>query len=187
MGTVYFWEISQMVMQILWLGCYWYYISQAGTMEKGAGKQAAGMILTFSVLALWVWIPLWGAWLLVTGILLLYDLFFDGEPFGRQWWGILLPGLCLCGSALLPVETIFVSSGVILFVFLALLGSRRGSLRVGNGILTALKVPCTLTNKVLPTRQSSLGRNCWSTITGRSGRSIWTCGAGAMITTTICR
>ncbi len=138
MGTVYFWEISQMVMQILWLGCYWYYISQAGTMEKGAGKQAAGMILTFSVLALWVWIPLWGAWLLVTGILLLYDLFFDGEPFGRQWWGILLPGLCLCGSTLLPVETIFVSSGVILFVFLALLGSRRGSLRVGNGILTAL-------------------------------------------------
>ena len=56
-----------------------------------------GFGLVAGCLALSAWIPPWLAWLLVTGVLFLYSLFFDGEPFGRQWWRVLLPGLLLAG------------------------------------------------------------------------------------------
>ena len=64
-----------------------------------------GFGLVAGCLALSAWIPPWLGWLLVTGVLFLYSLFFDGEPFGRQWWRVLLPGLLL--AALLIVLTNF--------------------------------------------------------------------------------
>ena len=115
-----------------------------------------GFGLVAGCLALSAWIPPWLAWLLVTGVLFLYSLFFDGEPFGRQWWRVLLPGLLLAGCALVPralgrwsagfgdspVETAaaaaFLCNGPILFVFLLLFSGKRQSLRLWNGILTAL-------------------------------------------------
>lgn len=90
----YFWGISRGVFQILWLILYWFCLEQTGTMEKGAGRRALGFGLTAGSLALGIWFPLWTAWLPAVGVILLYGLFFDAEPFRRQWGRILLPGQC---------------------------------------------------------------------------------------------
>lgn len=153
METLDFWEISRGIFGILWLVLYWYYIGQVGTIERGLGKRMLGFGLAAGCLALSAWIPPWLAWLLVTGVLFLYSLFFDGEPFGRQWWRVLLPGLLLAGCALVsralglwsagfggcPVgAAAFLCNGPILFAFLLLLSGKRQSLRLWNRILTAL-------------------------------------------------
>lgn len=156
--------MEQEIFQLLWLGCYWYYIEQMGSMEKGIGKRALGICLTGVLLTASFWMPLFktgfqmvAAWVMITGILVLYDLFFDAEPFGRQWWRILLPGVCIAvgmmvirvqmsvvglqsdgDSALgvpLSVGRIFVLHGGIMLVFLLLLGKKRESLKIWNGVL----------------------------------------------------
>lgn len=99
--TVGFWEISRGILEVLWLILYWYYIEQAGTIEKGWKKRLLGFCIAAACLACSLWIPLWLSWVLVTGVLLLYDLFFDQEPFGRQWQRVLLPGLVLTVCALI--------------------------------------------------------------------------------------
>ncbi len=135
--------MEQEIFQLLWLGCYWYYIEQMGSMEKGIGKRALGICLTGAVLACSFFVPLFGmkfraaaAWVLIAGILTLYDLFFDAEAFVRQGWWILLPGLCIAvGVLAAEAEEIFVLHGGIMLVFLLLLGKKRESLRLWNGVL----------------------------------------------------
>ena len=135
--------MEQEIFQLLWLGCYWYYIEQMGSMEKGIGKRALGICLTGAVLACSFFVPLFGikfraaaAWILIAGILTLYDLFFDAEAFVRQGWRILLPGLCIAvGILAAEAEEIFVLHGGIMLVFLLLLGKKRESLRLWNGVL----------------------------------------------------
>ena len=135
--------MEQEIFQLLWLGCYWYYIEQMGSMEKGIGKRALGICLTGAVLAYSFFVPLFGvtfraaaAWILIAGILTLYDLFFDAEAFVRQGWRILLPGLCIAvGILAAEAEEIFVLHGGIMLVFLLLLGKKRESLRLWNGVL----------------------------------------------------
>ena len=135
--------MEQEIFQLLWLGCYWYYIEQMGSMEKGIGKRALGICLTGAVLACSFFVPLFGvkfraaaAWILIAGILTLYDLFFDAEAFVRQGWWILLPGMCIAAGVLaVEAEEIFVLHGGIMLVFLLLLGKKRESLRLWNGAL----------------------------------------------------
>ncbi len=138
MEMEYFWGISRGVFQILWLILYWYYLEQTGTMEKGAGKRALGFCIAAGSLLLGIWLPLWTAWLPAVGVILLYDLFFDAEPFRRQWGRIFLPGICLIAGACLPERTVFLFHGLILYIFLLLLLIRRESLRGGNTIMTAV-------------------------------------------------
>lgn len=137
------------IFQILWLTLYWYYAEQTGTMEKGAGKRAVGFCLTTGILILSFWLPLCLVWLLLTTVLMLYDLFFDQEPFKEQWHRILLPGLCLSLGMLflefdlnsklfLSLQNMFVLHGLIMLLFLLLLAKKRESLQVGSGILTAV-------------------------------------------------
>ncbi len=126
---------EQMIFAGFWLILYWYYAGQTGSMEKGAGKKAVGFGLTGALVMLSLLLPLWLIWLLISGVILLYDLFFDAEPFRRQWWRILLPGLCLTGAALLPPEMWFAANGGILLVFLFLLSGKRDSLSMANGVL----------------------------------------------------
>ena len=107
-------------------------------MEKGAGKRALGFCIAAGSLLLGIWLPLWTAWLPAVGVILLYDLFFDAEPFRRQWGRIFLPGICLIAGACLPERFVFLFHGLILYIFLLLLLKRRESLRGGNTIMTAV-------------------------------------------------
>lgn len=130
--------------QILWLILYWYYTEQVGTIEKGVGKRVLGFCLTAGILILSIWLPDSLVWLLLTAIMLLYDLFFDQEPFKKQWKWILLPGICISLGILfnsfemfLPAQNIFMLHGLITLIFLLLLAKKRESLRLISGILTA--------------------------------------------------
>lgn len=156
--------MEQVIFQVIWLCCYWYYAEQMGSMEKGFGRRVLGICLTGAVLAVSFLLPLFevrsrmaAAWMVIAGILMLYDLFFDAEPFEKQWRLILLPGLIIAAfllvfgtqtgvfplfsagnsisDALLPDGTIFVLHGGIMLVFLLLLGKKRESLKMWNGAL----------------------------------------------------
>lgn len=126
------------IFHIIWLLLYWYYTEQAGEQEKGAGKRVLGFLITAVLLVLCLWLPCALVWVLVSAVLLLYDLFFDREPFQRQWLKILLPGLVIAGASVFPKSSVFVLHGLVVLVFLLLLAKKRGSLRPGGGILTAL-------------------------------------------------
>lgn len=149
METEKFWEISRGIFQALWLILYWYYVEQVGCLEKGAGRRVIGFCLAALCLCGSLWYPLWFGWLLALGLMELYDLFFDEEAFVRQWWRVLLPGLCMAGiSALpglcgklgtaLPEGYLFCAHEVVLYLFLLLLSRKRDSLSPVNGILTAV-------------------------------------------------
>ncbi len=130
--------MEKTIFQILWLILYWYYLGQAGRLEKGKGKLAAGIGLTFGLLLLSFWIPLWQVWLLISAVMLLFDLFFDGEPFSVQWWRILLPGVSLAAVSCFSSFRLCLLNAPVLYLFWILLTEKRGCLRAGNGILTAM-------------------------------------------------
>lgn len=144
-----FWEISRGIFQALWLILYWYYVEQVGCIEKGAGRRVIGFCLAALCLCGSLRYPLWFGWLLALGLMELYDLFFDEEAFARQWWRVLLPGLCmlgifalpgLCGKlgTALPEGYLFCAHEVVLYLFLLLLSRKRDSLSPINGILTSM-------------------------------------------------
>lgn len=126
------------IIQILWLILYWYYVEQMGAIEKGVGRRLLGFCLTAGILILSIWLPSCLVWLLLSAILLLYDLFFDREPFQSQWWRILLPGLFIAAASLFPAQNIFLPHSLITLLFLLLLAKKRGSLHIAGGILTAV-------------------------------------------------
>ena len=141
--------MESIILPVIWLIIYWYYAEQASSMEKGTGKRILGFALTVACLALSFWLFDFLAWLLVAGVMALYDLFFDQEPFGRQWKRILLPGLCIAGICLLaavdlPVSAalkgrgsvLFVLNGPVILMFLLLLSGKRQSLRPAGAVLT---------------------------------------------------
>lgn len=141
--------MESIILPVIWLIIYWYYAEQASSMEKGTGKRILGFALTAACLALSFWLFDFLAWLLVAGVMALYDLFFDQEPFGRQWKRILLPGLCIAGICLLaavdlPVSAalkgrgsvLFVLNGPVILMFLLLLSGKRQSLRPAGAVLT---------------------------------------------------
>lgn len=142
--------MQTIILPFIWLITYWYYAEQVGTMEKGVGKRLSGFILTAGILALSLWLPAFLVWLLLAGVMALYDLFFDQEPFDRQWWRILFPGLCIAAihlpiAAGLPVSAApetrgslpSVLHGPVTLTFLLLLAGKRRSLRPAGAGLTA--------------------------------------------------
>lgn len=134
------------IFQILWLILYWYYVEQIGEIEKGYAKRLLGFSLTAGILVLSIWLPACLVWLLLTVVILLYDLFFDKEPFAAQWWRIWLPGFFIAALFLFPFPNAFLAGftadnnfllhGPVTLLFLLLLAKKRNILRAGSVILT---------------------------------------------------
>ncbi len=134
------------IFQILWLILYWYYVEQIGDIEKGYAKRLLGFSLTAGILVLSIWLPACLVWLLLTAVILLYDLFFDKEPFAAQWWRIWLPGFFIATLFLFPFPNTFLTGftadnkfllhGPVTLLFLLLLARKRNILRAGSVILT---------------------------------------------------
>ena len=134
------------IFQILWLILYWYYVEQIGEIEKGYAKRLLGFSLTAGILVLSIWLPACLVWLLLTAVILLYDLFFDKEPFAAQWWRIWLPGFFIAALFLFPFPNTFLTGftadnkfllhGPVTLLFLLLLAKKRNILRAGSVILT---------------------------------------------------
>lgn len=139
--------------QVIWLALYHYYIEQISELEKGYAKRAVVLALTLGIFGI-VRMPFpgWGGpwhymagWLVITGIFILYILFYDGKSFQYQWWKALLPGVLMAVCSLVmewrnPVPGTgsvrqVLCTGAIAVVLLLLLGYERGHLRVWNGLL----------------------------------------------------
>lgn len=128
----------------IWLVLYSYYMEQIGTIQKGNGKRITVFCLGAGLLSLSVWLPAFFAWLCVGALFLLYDLFFDEEPFRSQWWRTVLPAFCFAAASALNGDRKLMATGAILFLFFLLLAAKREYLRVYNGALLAL-LYCLLT------------------------------------------
>ena len=151
----------QLGIQLMWLILYQYYIEQICDLEKGFRKRivvwgltgvallAAGTVVmegpvsrgasvvmdlqTDGAARAWL-LP--GAWLLTVLIMFLYVLFYDGEPLGRQWWKVLLPGtaLTLASLAERPVSIVLLNGGIML-LFLGILAYAKGYFRIWSALL----------------------------------------------------
>ncbi len=144
------------IFRVLWLILYWYYVEQAGDIEKGTGKRVLGFLLTAGLLVLSFWLPVSLVWVLICAVMVLYDLFFDQEPIKRrhasqagllikrQWSEILLPGIILVAGSLLveagifPELNVYVLHTFVVLVFLLFLAKKRESLSLVSGSLTVL-------------------------------------------------
>ena len=121
-------------------------MEQIGEIEKGYAKRLLGFSLTAGILVLSIWLPACLVWLLLTAVILLYDLFFDKEPFAAQWWRIWLPGFFIATLFLFPFPNTFLTGftadnkfllhGPVTLLFLLLLARKRNILRAGSVILT---------------------------------------------------
>lgn len=139
--------------QVIWLALYHYYIEQIGELEKGRGKRLIVLALTFGTLLIaYLPFPGWGSpwlhpagWLVITGILFLYVLFYGGKAFKHQWWKVLIPGVLMAVSSVVvdravssvsaEMTGLVLCTGVVSAVLLLMLGYERGHLRVWNGLL----------------------------------------------------
>lgn len=139
--------------QVIWLALYHYYIEQIGELERGCGKRLIVLALTFgTLLSVYLPVPGWGSpwlhpagWLVITGILFLYVLFYDGKAFKYQWWKVLAPGVLMAVSSAAVDRAAFsvsaesvglvLCTGVVSAALLLMLSYERGHLRVWNGLL----------------------------------------------------
>ena len=139
--------------QVIWLALYHYYIEQISELEKGRGKRLIVLALTFGTLLITClpfsgWGGLWlhpTGWLVITGILFLYVLFYDGKVFKYQWWKALAPGVLMAVSSAVMDQAAFsvsaemaglvLCTGAVSAALLLLLSYERGHLRVWSGLL----------------------------------------------------
>ena len=71
----------------VWLLRYWYFLEQQGRMQKGVGRRAVALFFSgVGLYGLDFLLPQAGfiAWLFVLAVFLIYDLFFDEEPWRLQ-------------------------------------------------------------------------------------------------------
>lgn len=130
--------MEQIIFSFVWLLLYGYYVEQIGTIQKGWGKRAAVFGLAAGLLALSVWLPIGMTWLLISGLMLLYDLFFDENRFISQWWRVLLPGIVFSVLICLPVRHLFAGNGMVLLLLFLLLAQKRDFFRGYSAFLTAV-------------------------------------------------
>lgn len=130
--------------EFIWLALYHYYIEQISELEKGIAKRVVVTLITLAALLL-VHLPLpgWGGfgyrfsgWMVITGVLFLYVLFYDAKPFGQQWRKVLAPGILMAGCAIAvqPADMIL-CTGAVSLVLLLLLGYERGCFQLRDGLL----------------------------------------------------
>lgn len=122
---------------------YFYYIYNIGEIHKGIIKSAVALILcVFSILIFCLLGYEFAAWILISLIMLLFDLFYDEEPFVIQWKKAILYGIAV--AAMLTLNKFFSTFSymmiyeiIILFCFIVL-SRQRKCLNPINGILIGL-------------------------------------------------
>ncbi|BBF42220.1 sensor histidine kinase [Lachnospiraceae bacterium KM106-2] len=126
----------KIINEILWLMLYLYYCYQLGSIEKGKLK---GFIVFMTCLVLIVAGRLfslsWISWLMVGGILLLFDLFYDEISVRYQWYSIVTYSILVSIFSLFPG---YFGWGIILLYVLLSLAKKRGYLTLFNGTVVSI-------------------------------------------------
>ncbi len=139
----------EVVIQLIWLSLYHYYTGQISELEQGVGKRIMVWVITLTaVLSVqtYSFFPCWGGpgyrlagWFVTLLVFLLYVLFYDAKPFGRQWWKILVPGVAfLFGAMIVSLPLMVFWNSVIMVILLLLLGYERGYLQIWQSFLNVI-------------------------------------------------
>lgn len=148
--------MGKIALETIYLALYWYTVEQTGTIKKGKGRRIITLLLAVVFLgAAFVWDVYRGmllednrtfyltgrmqlaeglAWGAVTILFLLFDLFFDDEPFCLQWWRIALVGAVLIIFSGIGVDC-YVANGIFLWIIFRILAGKRGYLSWQNGLV----------------------------------------------------
>lgn len=148
--------MGKIALETIYLALYWYTVEQTGTIKKGKGRRIITLLLAVVFLgASFVWDVYRGmllennrafyltgrmqlaeglAWGAVTILFLLFDLFFDDEPFCLQWWRIALAGAVLIIFSGIGVDC-YVANGIFLWIIFLILAGKRGYLSWQNGLV----------------------------------------------------
>lgn len=148
--------MGKIALETIYLALYWYTVEQTGTIKKGKGRRIITLLLAVVFLgAAFVWDAYWGmllednrafyltgrmqlaeglAWGAVTILFLLFDLFFDDEPFCLQWWRIALVGAVLIIFSGIGVDC-YVANGIFLWIIFRILAGKKGYLSWQNGLV----------------------------------------------------
>lgn len=131
--------MQRLIIEVIWFVLYWYYIGQIGRIQKGVGRRFTAFLIALTgLLVCSIWRSAVVGWSVPIVVFLLYDLFFDEEPFRIQWRRILFVGIVmmLC-SGILSIPSVYFNS-MIFFVMYLLLAAKRGYLNWKNGCLIGL-------------------------------------------------
>lgn len=127
--------MGRIALEIIWLILYWYTIEQIGTIKKGNGKRSITLFLAVAFLGIaFCYECLWLAWVAITILFLLFDVFFDEEPFCLQWWKVICSGSVITIFILAGVDC-YVANGALLWITFLLLAGKRGYLTWQNGLV----------------------------------------------------
>ena len=129
--------------QILWICLYVYFIYSMGNMEKGWAKAAVLALISILIAVPgFIFRMEWVSWLVITGVFLLYVVFYNNEPFKNQCKVTISYGLCIALMELLEMLLAYpngcMATMVICLIALLLLWGKRGYLKVYNGILSGI-------------------------------------------------
>ncbi len=122
---------------------YFYYIYNIGEIHKGTVKNAVALVLCiFAILIFCLLRYEFAAWILISLIMLLFDLFYDEEPFVIQWkkvvsYGIAVASMLAVNKFFSTLSYMMIYEIIILFCFIVL-SRQRKCLNPINGILVGL-------------------------------------------------
>ncbi len=122
---------------------YFYYIYNIGEIHKGTVKSAVALVLCiFAILIFCLLRYEFAAWILISLIMLLFDLFYDEEPFVIQWkkavsYGIAVASMLVVNKFFSTLSYMMIYEIIILFCFIVL-SRQRKCLSPINGILVGL-------------------------------------------------
>ena len=118
--------MQRLIIDMMWFVLYWYYIGQIGKIQKGAGRRVTAFFLGLAgVLACSIWWSVVAGWIISIVVFLLYDLFFDEEPFRLQWWRILFVGIVIMLCSGIPGISPVCFNSVIFLMMYVLLAAKR--------------------------------------------------------------
>lgn len=138
--------MERVILEIIWLGLYWYLVEQTAAVKKGKTKRIITLLLAaaflgtafgYEMLQSGTLFPEVLAWSGITILFLLFVLFFDEEPFIFQWWRVALPGAVIL-LLLLTGADIYAANGILLWMMFLLLAGKRGYLSWQNGIIMGM-------------------------------------------------
>ncbi len=120
---------------------YFYYIYNIADIQKGKIKTIITFILCIFTLAIsYLYKCEFAGWILISIIMILFDLFYDEEPFVLQWYKVLSYGLFTAIMLLIlssSLSYLLIYELTLLLCYI-LLSNQRKCLTIVNGILVAL-------------------------------------------------
>lgn len=132
-----------LVPSTIFIAMYFYYIYQIGYIQKGFPKNIVTFIILLFIATTGIFFNnIFISWIFISVTMMLFDLFYDDEPFVLQWYKVLLYGIIISVLFLFNKINNYISISIIyeivLLLSFILLSSQRKYINKLNGALVIL-------------------------------------------------